>query len=214
MDEEQIARYNAAQARVFDRSYDRFLVALPTDVVERMERIVTAPSICEGETVLDVGTGTGALIPLIQRYRPRRVIVCDLSRNMLEQVGRRFPQVVRHQCDVRDLPLPDRSVDVAFMNGMFGNIADKEGALANLVRMLGPGGRIVISHPEGRAFVAGIVRAKPFPITPLPSEEEARTLLGAFGLSLRRYVDEEKLLIALADRRAPKRDPSTIVSPR
>ena len=212
MDDEQIARYNAAQAQTFDRSYDRFLVALPSDVVIRMERIVAIPSISEGETVLDVGTGTGALIPLIQGYRPRQVIVCDLSRKMLEQVARRFPQVVRQRCDVRDLPLPDRSVDVVFMNGMFGNIADKQGTLANLVRMLRSGGRVVISHPEGRAFVAGITRAEPFPITPLPSEEEARTLFEAFGLSLRCYVDEEKLMIALADLRSPKSDPPAIES--
>ena len=189
MDKEQIARYNAAQAKNFDHSYDRFLVALPTDVMERMERIVAAPAISDGETVLDVGTGTGALIPLIQRYRPKQVIVCDLSQKMLEQVKRRFPNVVCHQCDVRDLVLPDRSIDIVFMNAMFGNIADKEGSLANLVRMLGPSGRIVISHPEGRAFVAGIVRAEPFPITPLPSEAEAVALFGAFGLSLRRYVE-------------------------
>ena len=88
------------------------------------------------------------------------------------------------------------------MNGMFGNIVDKVGALANLVRMLSPSGRIVISHPEGRAFVERIARAEPFPITPLPSEMEARELFSAFDLTLVRYVDEEKLLIALAERRA------------
>ena len=36
-----------------------FLADLPQDVCERMERIVEAPAIQEGENVLDVGTGTG-----------------------------------------------------------------------------------------------------------------------------------------------------------
>ena len=103
MDEKQIARFNEAQREAFDRSFDRFLLALAPDVVERMARIVAAPSIAPGEAVLDVGTGTGALIPLIQRYRPSHVIACDLSGKMLEQVARRFPGVACHQCDVRDL---------------------------------------------------------------------------------------------------------------
>ena len=198
MDDAQIGRFNAAQAANFDGCYEQFLLELPADVVARMERIVAAPAISGGETVLDVGTGTGALIPLIERYQPRQVIACDLSQMMLREVARRFPHVARHQCDIRDLALPDDSVDVVFMNAMFGNIADKDGALSNLVRMLRPGGRVVISHPEGRAFVAKIVRSDPFPITCLPSQQEADTLLKRVGLSLIRYVDEEKLLIALA----------------
>ncbi len=198
MDEEQIARFNAAQREAFDRSHSRFLVALPDDVVERMERIVAAPVIRPGEVVLDVGTGTGALIPQIRRYGPGRIVACDLSPSMLERVERRYPEVERHLCDVRDLALPDNAVDVVFMNGMYGNIVDKEGALTNLVRMLAPNGRVVISHPEGRGFVARLARAEPFPITPLPSEAEARSFLGSFGLTLARYVDEEKLFIAFA----------------
>ena len=198
MDDEQRGRFNAAQAENFDRCYEQFLLELPDDVVDRMKQIVAAPAIARGETVLDVGTGTGALIPLIDGYDPRHVFACDLSRMMLAEVARRFPSVLRHQCDIRDLALPDDSVDVVFMNAMFGNIADKLGALENVVRMLRPGGRVVISHPEGRAFVAGIVRSDPFPITCLPSEAEADELMSRVGLSLIRYVDEEKLLIALA----------------
>ena len=198
MDEKQIARFNEAQRQAFDGFYDRFLVTLPGDVVERMERIVAAPSIRSGETVLDVGTGTGALIPLIQRYRPDRVIACDLSGKMLEQLARRFSDVACHQCDVRDLELPDASIDVVFMNGMYGNIVDKVGAMTNLARMLRPSGRVVISHPEGRAFVDQITREEPFPITPLPSEGEAREFMGSFGLTVQQYTDEEKLLIVVA----------------
>ena len=117
---------------------------------------------------------------------------------MLEQVARRYPSVDRHQCDIRDLGLRDASLDVVFMNGMFGNIADKAGAMKNVVRMLQPRGRVVIGHPEGRAFVTRIAREEPLPITPLPSLEEARSLLYPRGLTLRRYVDEDKLLIAVA----------------
>ncbi len=198
MDEKQIARFNRLQSQRFDELHRCFLEPLPPDVIERMERIVAAPRIQPGEVVLDVGTGTGALVPLIRRYRPGRVIACDLSARMLEQVARLHPDVERHQVEVRDLKLRDSSIDVVFMNGMFGNIADKQGAIRNVGRMLRSGGRVVISHPEGRAFVAGITRTDPFPITPLPYAEQARALLGASELTVRDFIDEEKLLICLA----------------
>ena len=198
MDEEQIADFNRSQSQRFDELHGRFLEPLSPDVIERMERIVATPQIQPEEVVLDVGTGTGALVPLIQRYRPGRVVACDLSARMLEQVARLHPDVERHHVDVRDLKLRDSSIDVVFMNGMFGNIADKEGAIRNVGRMLRSGGRVVISHPEGRAFVAGIARTDPFPITPLPTAEEARALLGASKLTVRDYIDQEKLLICLA----------------
>ncbi len=198
MDDEQRAQLNDKQRQAFDNVYDRFLVDLPQDVCERMARIVAAPAITEGEAVLDVGTGTGALIPDIRRYQPGHIYACDLSNKMLDQVAQRYPEVERHQCDIRDLDLPEISVDVIFMNGMYGNIVDKPGAMKNMVRMLRSGGRIVISHPEGRAYVERLVRSEPFPITSLPSEDEAHSFLGSFGLSVQQYTDEEKLLIVVA----------------
>ena len=58
------------------------------------------------KTWLDVGTGTGALIPDIRKYQPGRIYVCDLSGKMLEQVAQRYPEVEHHQSDIRDLDLP------------------------------------------------------------------------------------------------------------
>ena len=198
MDKEDRIRFNRAQSESFDGLYDRFLVDLAADVVERMGRIVAAGAIAPGETVLDVGTGTGVLLPQIHACEPGRVVVCDLSEKMLEQVAHRHPQVERHHCDICDLDLPADSLNVVFMNGMFGNIADKPRALRNVARMLRPGGRAVISHPEGRAYVEQIVRSDPFPIPPLPSEEEAQALFEACGMHLRQYTDEERLLIVVA----------------
>ena len=70
MNEEKVTRLNERQRKIFDRLYSRFLEPLPRDVLDRMERIVAAATIAPGETVLDVGTGTGALLPLINLCGP------------------------------------------------------------------------------------------------------------------------------------------------
>ena len=115
---DKISQFNESQREAFDNVSDRFLSDLPTDVCERMKAIVSAAEIAEGEDVLDVGAGTGALIPDIRKFKPGRVYACDLSGKMLEHLQGRYPGVECYQCDIRDLSLDDASVDVVFMNGI------------------------------------------------------------------------------------------------
>jgi ubiquinone/menaquinone biosynthesis C-methylase UbiE len=198
--EDEIRHINEVQGRYFDQVVEIFERALPEDVVERLEKIVAAPEIREGDTVLDVGAGTGALTPIILRYKPAKVIACDLSVKMLESLKGRFPSVETHICDVRDLSLPDESVDVTFINALFGNIADKHSALANLKRIMKPSSRLIISHPEGRMFVEGLKGRVPFPLDSLPDSVEGNRLLSPHGFEIVRYVDEPKLYIILAEK--------------
>ena len=67
------------------------------------------------------------------------------------------------------------------MNGMYGNIADKPAACGNAARMLRSGGRLVVSHPEGRAFVDQLRATSDLFIESLPTKAEFETLLAATG---------------------------------
>lgn len=82
--------------------------------------------------VLDVGTGVGLLISLIQSFRPARIIACDLAEKMLEWLKQKYPQVDIYHTDVSCLSLEDTSVDVIFLNAMYGNIDDKPKACCNV----------------------------------------------------------------------------------
>ena len=85
-DKKEIERINRAQRELFDKLYHLFDPPLPEGVPERLEKIVRSAEITEGDFVLDVGSGTGILVPLIQRYKPGRVWACDLSVAMLRQL--------------------------------------------------------------------------------------------------------------------------------
>jgi ubiquinone/menaquinone biosynthesis C-methylase UbiE len=82
--EEEIQRVNRLQRKTFDKLYRLFEPPLPEGVPERLEKIVEHGKISKGDTVLDVGSGTGILIPIIRKYEPRWIYACDLSTAMLD----------------------------------------------------------------------------------------------------------------------------------
>jgi arsenite methyltransferase len=102
----------------------------------------------------DVGAGTGfvsaGLAPLVQK-----VIVLDGSASMLDVARKNLSvfgdKMEYHVADGQALPLPDASVDAAFANMYLHHCSDPLSAIREMVRILKPGGRLVItdmdSHP-------------------------------------------------------------------
>lgn len=99
-----------------------------------------------GQSVLDICTGTGALAAgLRARVGPQgRVVGLDLTEAMVVGARRRVPQVEFVVGDALHLPFADASFDAASMAFGLRNIADHQGALSEMLRVLRPGGRAVI----------------------------------------------------------------------
>ena len=188
--EHQRRRFNELVA-VFDRPQ-------PPEVMAHLREIVASVELRPGAVVLDVGTGTGVLIPLIQFYQPSAVWACDVAEKMLQRVQDKYPGVGTYHVDIALLDLASTSVDAIFMNGMYGNIADKPAACDNAARMLRSGGRLVVSHPEGRAFVDQLRETSDLFIEPLPTKGEFEALLEPLGLEVIAYRDEPKLYLMVA----------------
>jgi ubiquinone/menaquinone biosynthesis C-methylase UbiE len=196
--EEEIERINRLQRKSFDKLYRLFEPPLPEGVPERLEKIVSHGKITRGDTVLDIGTGTGILIPIIKKYKPGGICACDLSERMLEQLRENYPYVKTIVADVRDLTLTENSIDVVFINACYPNIVDKASAFSNISRMMKAEGRMVISHPLGKAFILSLRDGAPFPLDEFPEGPEAYALLKPFGFEIETFIDEPRLYILVA----------------
>ena len=174
----------------------------------RLNATVKASGIQPGDKVLDVGIGTGILVSFILKHHPSEIHGCDLAEKMLECVKHKFPGVLTHLCDISELPLPENSLNIAFINGCFSNIMDKSRSLDNLYRLLRPKGRLVISHPLGREFIVELKKNAPFHLDLLPSEAEARRLLEAHGFEITKFRDEAAFYLVVAKTRKQESDAS------
>jgi hypothetical protein len=86
--EEEIQRVNRLQRETFDKLDHLFDPPLPQGVPERLEEIVMHGKINKGDTVLDVGSKTGILIPITQKCKPRPVDAVGLKQLFLNSMKR------------------------------------------------------------------------------------------------------------------------------
>ena len=133
----------------------RFWVEAPHPFITR-ERLRDVLSPRPGEHVLEVGPGTGYYsLDMADWLSPGgQLDIFDLQHEMLDHTMRRASErglsnVVPTQGDARRLPYPDSDFDAAFLTAVLGEIADQDAAVGELVRVLKPGGRLVVGELFG-----------------------------------------------------------------
>ena len=198
MPEDEARRIARHQRELFNAQVNSFDVAQPAEVIARLREVVATAALSPGEVILDVGTGIGVLLPLLKPYLPSQVLACDLSEKMLGRLRSKYPHVAAIQADATMLPLGAETIDVVFMNAMFGNIADKAAACRDTAFALRAAGRLVVSHPEGRAFVDTLRASGTLFIESFPTQPEFQALLTPWGMEVMLFRDEPKLYIMVA----------------
>jgi len=168
----------------------------------RLARVVALAEAMPGHAVLDVGTGTGVLVPhLLRAVGPAgKVAAIDVSAGMLEVARQKgFPANVDfQQADVRRIPFPEAAFDRVICNAAFPHFEDRAQSLREMIRVLRSGGILVISHPIGREAVNVLHREAGGPVEEdrVPAPSAMFALLENADLTDVWVIDEPEFYLA------------------
>lgn len=161
-------------------------------------------------SILEAGTGTGALIAKLQKKAPNaRLISIDLAHAMLKRARRRCPAALLVQADVHFLPFPrgiagSEPFDLIVCHNSFPHFADRLAALGEILRALQRRGHLLILHNLSREQVNAIHRngEKAIQNDLLPPGRELRRTLVEAGFSDVEVWDTENHYVAIGQRDA------------
>jgi demethylmenaquinone methyltransferase / 2-methoxy-6-polyprenyl-1,4-benzoquinol methylase len=110
-----------------------------------------------GERILDVAAGTGASSAAYAKHGAS-VVAVDFSPGMIAEGRKRHPKIEFVEADAEHLPFGDDEFDAVTISFGLRNVNDPKAALAEMYRVLKPGGRLVIcefSKPPAAVLRAG-----------------------------------------------------------
>jgi len=110
------------------------------------ERAADLAEVRAGDRVLDVATGTGDLAMALKRRvgQEGEVVGSDFSERMLELARAKADDVEFEQGNALDLPYADGSFHAAAVGFGARNFSDLARGLAEMARVVRPGGRVVV----------------------------------------------------------------------
>jgi ubiquinone/menaquinone biosynthesis C-methylase UbiE len=192
----------------FDQLAPTWDEELTPEKLQCLGNIVKELDIKPGYCVLDIGSGTGVLLPFLiaELGDEGKIVALDFSAEMLGQAqAKNFPPIVGFaQADVLAIPLADNSVDLAICNSVFPHFNDKGKALKEIARVLKTNGRLVICHTMSRAMInqlhqsVGSVIANDL----LPPEFQLRGLIKQAGLKITYFEDSPERYLVIAEKSA------------
>ncbi|MGW0665954.1 class I SAM-dependent methyltransferase [Streptomyces sp. NPDC002746] len=156
-----------------------------------------------GDAVLDAGCGTGRALPALRAaVGPRGTVLgADLTAAMLEAAARagRDRSGLLIQADAARLPVRTQALDAVFAAGLVAHLPQPERNLAELARVVRPGGLLALFHPIGRAALAARHR-RTLTDDDLRAEPNLGPMLTRSGWRMTTYLDEEARFLVLAER--------------
>ncbi len=139
-------------------------------------------------SILDVGSGTGILIPYLLNKigKAGQLVVMDIAEEML-QVSRRkgFNGNIDYlHADITTLPVAESVFDSVVCYSSFPHFRDKRRALTEIYRVLKDGGSLYICHTSNRSTINNIhVAIEILKDDLIPDNEEVYDMLSMAGFN-------------------------------
>jgi len=124
---------------------------------KRINKLLSQISITNGDSILDVGTGTGVLIPFYNAInKDGKVTGIDISQGMLNIAKRKFTQLNNVKFKILDVEneFIEEKFDKIVLYSMFPHLNNKVETIKKLVNNnLKENGKLLIAHSDSREFL-------------------------------------------------------------
>lgn len=124
---------------------------------EKINKLLSKINIKDGDDILDVGTGTGVLIPFLKNLSPNGNIKgVDISEGMLTVARNKFKDITNlsfKEIDIEKTPMKEKYNKIVLYS-MFPHLQDKTSTIKMLTENnLKQGGKLIIAHSNSREFL-------------------------------------------------------------
>jgi len=176
----------------------------PEEIRARLPQMIDYLAIKPGDTILDVGGGTGILLPLLYKAAGGggKIVSLDIAEEMLKQARNNGHQgnIDFIHADVAAIPLSGEAFDLVICYSCFPHFPDKLKALAEMARVLRNRGRLAICHTANRQTINELHKSIGNAVgnDTIPDEATMREMLAASGLKTIEVRDEYHRYLAIA----------------
>lgn len=157
------------------------------ELIAFLENLIPTFGLKPGQDILDVGTGTGLLIPFLLQAigSSGSITAIDYAEKMVQICRSKYAHIKNVSIelqDVEELNLPTESFDAVTCFGLFPHLENKEQSLYHMNRVLKPGSKLIIAHALSSAEIQvhhSVYSAVAHDL--LPEKQEMRRLLKSTG---------------------------------
>jgi demethylmenaquinone methyltransferase/2-methoxy-6-polyprenyl-1,4-benzoquinol methylase len=173
---------------------------------EKLNKIISHLNVERGQEILDVGTGTGILIPLLSKKLQDKghITAIDISPKMIQKAKEKYPQKEYPNVKfiISDILKFDfkKKYDLIILYSCLPHIKQKKQLIQHLSKGLKDSGKLVIAHSESREKINKRHRNMNTIISGdlLPKSEEIKALMIKMNLEVIKISDNESMFLVIA----------------
>jgi demethylmenaquinone methyltransferase/2-methoxy-6-polyprenyl-1,4-benzoquinol methylase len=199
-----------SKERFFNERAERWDETSKNDMT-KVDMLTRLLLIEKGDTILDVGTGTGVLLPVLSRFTAgENITAIDSAEEMIAVAKRKHEKL---GCsfihgDVVTYPFKPEAYDIIVCYSVFPHIDDKPKMIKHLAEALKTGGLFAILHSCGKERINGVhVHAHwDVGLDSLPPADLVAGLMQKLNFKLEAVIDNSEMYAVCARKRAPVKD--------